>query len=110
MADNVRRPAAAITVLLLLVVVAAPNVAGHDVDQYKLPPQRQFAEMGGYLTRYMYDAVAKGADAQSSRIRSAVNSHARAAEVEKLQSPDDIVATVNAQFPVALFFIEGLDR
>ena len=91
-------------------VVAAPNVAGHETDQYTLPPQRQFAEVGGYLTRYMYDAVAKGADAQNSRIRSAVNSHARAAEVEKLQSPDDIVATVNAQFPVALFFIEGLDR
>src|SRR4051794_32499473 len=93
-----------------IVLVAAQPATAHETDQYTLPPQRRFAEMGPYLTRTIYDAIAKGAEVQNNRIRSAVNSRSKATEIEKLQSADDIAATVNAQFPVALFFIEGMDR
>src|SRR5437764_12152019 len=127
MSDNVVTPTAATTTTftrttraitratlflgtLLLVLVAAIPAAGHETDQYTLPPERRFADMGPYLTRWFYDAVAKGADVQNARIRSALNSHAKPADIQKLQSADDIAATVNAQFPIALFFIEGLDK
>jgi ankyrin repeat protein len=112
MSDKVTRRAITLTLLVLLVVVAAasPYAEGHETDQYTLPPRRQFAEVGPYLTRLVYDAVAKGAQQQNNRIHSAVNAKARPAEVEKLQSPEDIAAAVNTEFPVALFFIESLDR
>ena len=66
--------------------------------------------MGPYLTRMMYDALAKGAAAQNARIKSALQSRAKPADIEKLQSPDELANTVNAQFSAALFVIENLDR
>jgi ankyrin repeat protein len=58
----------------------------------------------------MYDYISKGVEEQNAKIKSAVNAHAKPAELQRLQSPDEIAATVNRQFPVALFFIESLDK
>jgi ankyrin repeat protein len=120
MPDNKRKrrakkPATVIALVALalgaiVTTATAPTAAAHETDQYTLPPRRQFAEMGPYLTRMMYDALAKGVAAQNARIKSAVQSHAKAADIEKLQSPEEIANTVNSQFSAALFVIENLDR
>ena len=108
MSDNFTRRA--ITVFLLVVAAANSYAVGHETDQFTLPPRRQFADVGPYLTRLVYDAVAKGAQQQNNRIRAALGSRPKNGEIEKLQSPEAIADAVNGQYTAALFFIEGLDK
>ncbi|HEX8522693.1 MAG TPA: ankyrin repeat domain-containing protein [Tepidisphaeraceae bacterium] len=91
----------------MLLACACPSL-GHEVDQFTYPPDRQFADMGGYLTRYFYDAIERGVTKTNEQIRAAVQSNNRKA-VAELQSGDTIARAVNREFPVALFLIESFD-
>ncbi|HYO08958.1 MAG TPA: ankyrin repeat domain-containing protein [Tepidisphaeraceae bacterium] len=107
-----RRRAAWLLAIALVVVspVATLPVVAHETDQYTLPPGREFADLSDYLTRYVYNTLAKGVERQNSRIKDALAKGAKAEELKNLQSPDELAASVNKQFPVALFFINGLDE
>ncbi|MEO6435222.1 MAG: ankyrin repeat domain-containing protein [Tepidisphaeraceae bacterium] len=100
-------------VVLLLIVLAHPlarQSAAHETDQFTLPSGREFADFGPRLTRLAYDAIAKGVDSQNREIKSAVDKAGIKAEIKSLQAPEELVASVNRQFPVAMFLIDRLDR
>src|SRR5438132_13422624 len=98
-----------VLVALALVCALALPAKAHETDQYTFPLNRQFADLGPYLTAYFYDAIDRGVTKTNDRIRVAVHSGDRKA-IEKLHSPEVMAEAVNHEFPVALFFIEGLDK
>jgi cytohesin len=110
-----RRTVAAATligsiILSALIATRPRHAVAHETDQFTLPQGREFAELGDRLTRFAYDAVADGVERQNNKIRSAVERKAVREEIKELQSPDQLAASVNRQFPVAMFLIEDLDR
>src|SRR5688572_27528038 len=86
--------------LALALVFAATSgpVLAHETDQFTVPPDREFADIGQTLTRWAYRAVRSGVDRTNNRIRSAVKAK-RPEDVKKLQAPDEVAMAVNAAFP-----------
>ncbi len=91
----------------LLLVLSVPAL-GHEPDQFTYPDNRQFADMGPYLTRYFYGAIDRGVKELNARIKAAAEAGDRKT-VANLQTPDTIAHAVNGEFPVALFLIESVD-
>jgi ankyrin repeat protein len=83
-----------------------PAVA-HETDQFTLPAAREFADVGDLLTLRAYNAVNEGVNRINARIRSEIQSKRSPAQYH---TPDAIAAAVNAEFPAALFLIDGLDK
>jgi ankyrin repeat protein len=97
------------TILALLIVGSVAQwTHAHETDQYTLPPERRFADLSDHFTKMFYDAVASGVEWQNTRIKAAVASGIKP-EIEKTQSPDQLVIAVNRQFSNALFLINSLD-
>lgn len=94
---------------LIAVGVALPASA-HETDQFTVPPGREFADIGGTLSRWGYRAVESGVDRTNNKIRAAIKEKRSEDSLKKLQSPDEVAMAVNAAFPPALFSIEEWDR
>ena len=104
---SVARGSLVFTFVLCVFAVVPPAVA-HEADQYTYPPQREFADLGPYLTRYFYDAIERGVNATNQQIKAAVQA-GRKDQVSNLQSPQTLAVAVNHEFPVALMLIQALD-
>src|SRR5688500_4707514 len=91
------------------VLAASGRVLAHETDQVTVPLGREFADVGAYLTRWAYQAVEGGVRATNSKIKNASDAGWHDAAKEISESPDEIAASVNRQFPIALLLIEGLD-
>jgi hypothetical protein len=100
---------AAAAIALALGAMPLPAIA-HETDQFTVPPTREFADLGDYLTGFAFQSVSRGVDKTNARIREAVNRKAFEKEIAELQSPDVIAGAVNKEFPVALFLIDSLDK
>src|SRR5688500_3200859 len=90
--------------------LATPHLAiAHETDQFTVPPGREFADLSDYFTRWAYKAVDEGVKATNSKIKNAQDAGWTEAALELSESPDEIAASVNRQFPIALVLIETLD-
>jgi len=96
----------ALCAALLLVAPAA----AHETDNFTIPPGREFADLGPYLSRWVYGLIDKGVAQVNREIQAAMDAGASQAELEELQSPWRIAPAVNAQLPWALMVIENLER
>ena len=96
-----RQPLFRFAIVCALLVGVLPAV-GHETDQYTMPAGREFADIGDYLTKYMYDAVKGGVDRQNSRINRALDGGEKGKTMDDLESVDQLASSVNRQFPVAL--------
>jgi hypothetical protein len=67
------------------------SVSAHESEQYTLPVGRDFADLGPYFTRIMYNAIVGAVAETNAAIEAAVESGRPAKEVKQLQS-DDFVA------------------
>lgn len=97
-------------VFALIVMGAALPAFAHETDQFTVPPDREFADIGATLTRWAYRAVESGVERTNNKIRRAVKDKRPADALKKLQSPDEVAMAVNAAFPPALFSIEEWDK
>ncbi len=97
-------------VCVLIVMGAALPAFGHETDQFTVPPDREFADIGTTLTRWGYRAVESGVNRTNNKIRDAVKAKRSEDFIKKLQSPEEVAMAVNSAFPPALFAIEEWDR
>src|SRR5215203_1442237 len=95
-------------VALVLLAGTVPIYA-HETDQFTVPPDRQFADIGNTVTHWAYGAVESGVTRTNNRIKDAVRAKRSSDSIKKLQAPDEIAAAVNAAFPPALFSIDAWD-
>jgi ankyrin repeat protein len=95
----------ACVVMLALATVAA----GHESDQFTLPAGREFADLGGYLNRWTFDAIKEGVDTTNARIERAKQRDASEAELKRLKSPAAVTVAVTRAFPSAFKVIEDLN-
>ncbi len=97
-------------IMVLVLLAGTVPLSGHETDQYTLPPNREFADLGDYFTRWFYQRIEAGVENTNWRIRQAVEGQASQEELDRLQSPDTIATAVNREFPWAMDVIEGLER
>lgn len=93
-----------------LVVLATGLVSAHETDQYSLPLDREFADLGPQFSRWIHRVIERAVDKTNARIKQAIDDKRPASEIEALHSPDEIAKAVNKEFPWAMDVIEGLDR
>lgn len=86
-----------------------PVTTGHEPDQYQVPAGRTFADMGPELSRWFFRAIDGGVNRTNEQIRNAIDQKRGEHDIQKLQSPEQLVANVVAQFPYAVTEIEDLD-
>lgn len=103
------RPFRPLPALLILLGLGVAPAAAHETDQFTVPPEREFAEVGPLVSRWMYDAVKKGMDETNARIKSAVESGSESA-LKRAQSDTEIVRAVNSALPWAMDVIEGWEK
>ena len=94
---------------LLLILTLTPIMLAHEVDNFLLPPGREFADMGPYLSRWMYSVLWRGVEKTNADIKRALDSKSESA-LKEAQSEDALVKNVNSEFPWALPLIEGLEH
>lgn len=86
----------------------APALA-HESEQYTLPAGRDFADLGPYFTRIVYDAVVGAAAETNAAIEQAVRAASSPSKLGELQSADYIAGKVWEHFFIAIPTNELLD-
>jgi Ankyrin repeats (3 copies) len=77
-----------------LLLAQAPAVLAHESEQYTLPVGRNFADLGPYFSRIVYDAIVGAVAETNAAISSAVDSQLSSTPLEQLQSSDYIAGKV----------------
>ncbi len=87
---------------------ASPALA-HESEQYTLPAGRDFADLGPYFTRIMYDAVVGATAETNAAIEQAVGAGSSPSKLEALQSAEYIAGKVWDHIFIAIPMNELLD-
>lgn len=87
---------------------SAPALA-HESEQYTLPAGRDFADLGPYFTRIIYDAVVGATAETNAAIEQAVEAGKSPPQLEALQSADYIAGKVWERIFIAIPANELLD-
>ncbi|MBA3273469.1 MAG: ankyrin repeat domain-containing protein [Chthoniobacterales bacterium] len=94
----------------MTVLFGAPVIRAHETDQFSMPINRQFADYGPLLNRWMYEQMRRGVTRQNVKIRRAIDANKDARTIAKLQSPEEITKAVWKEYPVAYVLIENLEK
>lgn len=98
-------------VLFLLALILAPLAArAHETDQFTVPPDRKFADLGDYFNRWAYRAIEQGVNVTNDQIRRAIDSHAAPEVLSELQSPPHVTMAVRTQWPWSVSQIEAFEQ
>lgn len=87
---------------------AAPALA-HESEQYTMPTGRDFADLGPYFSRIVYDAIIRAADHANGAIADVVAGGESHASLQELQSADYIAGKVWEYLFIAIPTNELLD-
>lgn len=90
---------------VLLAAALAGGAAAHELDHYNLPAGTRFADLGPHLTATTCEHIRNAVDKLNARM-----AVASGADLERLRSPDALVAAVCAEFPPVVDYIAGLER
>lgn len=109
-------PRSLLTVLAILAIVSgcwigqAPPASAHETDQFLMPEEGRFADLGPVLNKIIVDAMRDGAADLNRRIR---YEQSREQPDEQtlayLRSPAAIARAVRRELPGAMAMIEGLE-
>lgn len=100
---------------MLAAVLACGSLAGtapslaHESEQYTLPAGRDFADLGPYFTRIVYDAVVGATAEANAAIEQVVRAGSSPSKLEELQSADYIAGKVWDHIFIAIPTNELLD-
>jgi ankyrin repeat protein len=95
--------------LALLVLHPSP-AAAHESDQYTLPVGREFADLGPYFTRVVYDAIVEAVRDTNTAIERSLQGGRPTERTSKLQSPSVIAKNVWLELFAAFPTNESLDH
>lgn len=88
------------TLLTLAVLVGGVLTAqAHETDQYTMPNGESFADLGLWLSDYMYDAIDDAVAKTNDRIAHSLRDGCATQHTRDLQSPDALARTLIWQFP-----------
>jgi len=96
-------------VLALLLVFASP-VYGHEVDNYSVPFNQEYADVGPLIDAIAYRNLRHAVRNVNLQIDAARRRNAPPVEIERLQSPATITYAVRYAFPPTLSLIDDLER
>lgn len=94
--------------IALALAHAAPALA-HESEQYTLPVGRDFADLGPYFSRIVFDAIVGATARANDAIADVVEGGESSASLQQLQSADYIAGKVWEQLFIALPTNELLD-
>jgi ankyrin repeat protein len=110
MSRSKRVHSSCLSILALVVTLGTPlTTRAHETDQFTIPPNREFADMGPLVSRWAYDTIQKGVDSVNEQIKSAVES-GDTAKLKHLHSDQAVVPAVNRAFPWAMDVINGWEK
>lgn len=85
-------------------------LGAHETDQFTVPRDRKFADLGDYFNRWAYVAISHGVDQANAAISQAAARHAPATVMADLQSPSRVTMAVRSQWPWSVTQIETFER
>ncbi|MGB8432938.1 MAG: ankyrin repeat domain-containing protein, partial [Burkholderiales bacterium] len=96
---------------IALLVLAMQPLSGvaHETDQYTLPVGREFADLGGYFSGVVHDAIADAVKVTNAQIENSLWRGQPTEDTARLQSPDFIAGEVWQSLFFAITTNEGLD-
>ncbi|HXE54701.1 MAG TPA: ankyrin repeat domain-containing protein [Tepidisphaeraceae bacterium] len=89
--------------------VAGP-VGGHETDQFTVPPDRKFADLGPFFNRWAYEAIEHGVAVTNAQIRDAIVQKKDPHVLAELQSPAHVTMAVRRQWPWSVTQIETFEQ
>ena len=98
------------SILILLLMLPGVPALAHETDQFTVPPQRQFADLGEYFNRWAYQAIERGVDATNRRIRQAIAQDDDAHVLAELESAPHVTMAVRQQWPWSVTQIETFEQ
>jgi hypothetical protein len=96
--------------VLLILVVCVSAATAHETDQFTVPPNRKFADLGDYFNRWAYRAIEQGVNVTNTEIRRGLDEHKPAGVMEELQSAPHVTMAVRTQWPWSVTQIEDFER
>jgi hypothetical protein len=96
--------------LMIVLGVGAPVALAHETDQFTVPPDRKFADLGDYFNRWAYVAISRGVEQANDVIHEAAARHAPATVMADLQSASRVTMAVRSQWPWSVTQIEKFER
>ena len=90
----------------LLLVAQAP---AHETDQFTTPPGREFADIGPFLSRWMYRHIERAVAKTNDEIRRRIDEKRGEGSLKDLHSPEHMARAVNDELPWAMDVIDGFD-
>ena len=96
--------------LVVWLVGIVPRAAAHETDQFAIPPDRQFADLGDYFNRWAYHAMTHGVEQANSQIHAAMSRHAPEGVIADLQSASRVTMAVRGQWPWSVTQIETFEK
>ena len=90
--------------LFLTCCVVFP-VRGHETDQFTIPDEREWADIGPELSRWFYDRMERAVDKTNASIASGAGS-----DLSVYHSGEYMAQAVNRELPWAMDVIEGFDK
>ncbi len=79
--------------ICLLLIAASPAIA-HESEQYTLPAGRDFADLGPYFTKIVYDSIVGAVADTNAAIAQAIEGGESRSQIDELQSADFIAGKV----------------
>lgn len=99
-----------ICVTLTLMLMGVGFATAHETDQFTVPPNRKFADLGDYFNRWAYRAIAQGVNVTNTQIRQGLDAHRSAGVMEELQSGPHVTMAVRTQWPWSVTQIEDFEK
>jgi hypothetical protein len=96
--------------VILGLMAFAPLLRAHETDQFTVPPDRQFADLGDYFNRWAYIAISHGVEQANAKIREAADRHAPPTVMADLQSTSRVTMAVRNQWPWSVTQIETFEQ
>jgi ankyrin repeat protein len=93
----------------LLAPLALSPAGAHETDNFTLPAQREFADMGPVLTEWAYVLIERAVDKTNADLKERIDRGAKPEDLADFYSPDHLVGQVNGQIGWAMTVINNLE-
>ena len=97
-------------VLIVVLVSVGVRAGAHETDQFAVPPDREFADLGDFFNRWAYEAIRRGVDVTNEQIRLGLAQRRDPQVMCELQSPMHVTMAVRSQWPWSVTQIETFER
>ena len=95
--------------MIAMTALIGRRAGAHETDQFTVPPDRQFADLGDFFNRWAYEAIDGGVRVANDQIRRAIREHQPRPLIEQLEMPSQVTLSVRSQWPWSVTSIETFE-